>query len=361
MKKIRAHNFSAGPATLPLEVLESIKDELINYKDIGSSIIEISHRDKTFIDVAEKAEESLRDLLLIPKNYDVLFLQGGATLQFSMIPLNFSYLGNVANYAEIGSWSSKAIKEASKLCNLNICTSSKKNNFTEIDHLNEWDINSNSSIIHYCKNETIQGIQIKDEPSFKSPIFVDMSSCLFSENIDVSKYDFIYACAQKNFGPAGITLVIANKELISKSNPKLPNILRYDAHASEKSMLNTPNTFGWYVAGKMFDWYIKEGGIKKMEERSIKKSDALYSLIDSSDFYINPVNKEQRSICNVVFTLSNPDLDNNFLEEAGAQGLKYLKGHRTVGGMRASIYNSLPIESVESLVDFMRSFETKYG
>jgi len=270
--KNRVHNFSAGPATLPLEVLESIKEELINYKNIGSSIIEISHRDKTFVDIAEKTETTVRNLLSIPENYDVLFLQGGATLQFSMIPLNFSYLGNVANYAEVGSWSSKAIKEASKICKLNICTSSKENNFTEIDHLNKWNINDNSSIIHYCKNETIQGIQIKEEPNFKNSVFVDMSSCLFSEDIDVSKYDFIYACAQKNFGPAGITLVIAKKELISKSKPELPNILRYDAHASEKSMLNTPNTFGWYVAGKMFDWYTKEGGIKKMEDRSIKKS-----------------------------------------------------------------------------------------
>ena len=359
--KSRVHNFSAGPATLPLEVLESIKEEFINYKNIGSSIIEISHRDKIFVDIAEKTETTVRNLLSIPENYDVLFLQGGATLQFSMIPLNFSYLGNVANYAEVGSWSSKAIKEASKICKLNICTSSKKNNFTEIDHLNKWNINDNSSIIHYCKNETIQGIQIKEEPNFKNFVFVDMSSCLFSEDINVSKYDFIYACAQKNFGPAGITLVIAKKELISKSKPELPNILRYDAHASEKSMLNTPNTFGWYVAGKMFDWYTKEGGIKKMEDRSIKKSDLLYSFIDSSDFYINPVSKEQRSICNVVFTLSNPDLDSKFLKESDAEGLKYLKGHRTVGGMRASIYNSLPMDAVESLVDFMRSFEAKYG
>ena len=359
--KNRVHNFSAGPATLPLEVLESIREELINYKDIGSSIIEISHRDKTFVEIAEKTEETLRDLLSIPDNYDVLFLQGGATLQFSMIPLNFSHLGDIANYAEIGSWSSKAIKEASKLCNLNICTSSKKNNFTQIDNLNEWDIKSNSSIIHYCKNETIQGIQVKDEPNFEGSVFVDMSSCLFSEDIDVSKYDFIYACAQKNFGPAGITLVIAKKELISKSNPELPNILRYDAHASEKSMLNTPNTFGWYVAGKMFDWYKKEGGIKKMEETSIEKSNKLYSLIDKSDFYINPVSKEQRSSCNVVFTLLNPKLDSTFLEESDNEGLKYLKGHRTVGGMRASIYNSLSMDAVESLTDFMRSFETKYG
>ena len=359
--KSRVHNFSAGPATLPLEVLESIKEEFINYKNIGSSIIEISHRDKIFVDIAEKTETTVRNLLSIPENYDVLFLQGGATLQFSMIPLNFSYLGNVANYAEVGSWSSKAIKEASKICKLNICTSSKKNNFTEIDHLNKWNINDNSSIIHYCKNETIQGIQIKEEPNFENFVFVDMSSCLFSEDINVSKYDFIYACAQKNFGPAGITLVIAKKELISKSNPELSNILRYDAHASEKSMLNTPNTFGWYVAGKMFDWYTKEGGIKKMEDRSIKKSDLLYSFIDSSDFYINPVSKEQRSICNVVFTLSNPDLDSKFLKESDAEGLKYLKGHRTVGGMRASIYNSLPLDAVESLVDFMRSFEAKYG
>ena len=359
--KNRVHNFSAGPATLPLEVLESIREELINYKDIGSSIIEISHRDKTFVEIAEKTEETLRDLLSIPENYDVLFLQGGATLQFSMIPLNFSHLGNVANYAEIGSWSSKAIKEAKKLCNLNICTSSKKNNFTKIDNLNEWDIKCDSSIIHYCKNETIQGIQIKEEPYFEGSVFVDMSSCLFSEDIDVSKYDFIYACAQKNFGPAGITLIIAKKELISKSNPELPNILRYDAHASEKSMLNTPNTFGWYVAGKMFDWYKKEGGVKKMEELSIKKSNELYSLIDKSDFYTNPVKKEQRSICNVVFTLSNPELDSVFLNESDDEGLRYLKGHRTVGGMRASIYNSLSMDAVESLADFMRSFETKYG
>jgi phosphoserine aminotransferase len=359
--KNRIHNFSAGPATLPLEVLEEVKAELLDFNGIGSSIIEISHRDKTFKELATNAETSVRKLLSIPESYDVIFMQGGATLQFSLIPMNFAHLGKTANFAEIGSWSSKAIKEASKVCDLNICTSSVENNFTSIKALADWDIKEKSSLVHYCQNETIQGIRVTEEPNFEPYSFVDMSSCLFSENIDVSKYDFIYACAQKNFGPSGITLVIAKKELIEKSNTGLPNILRYDAHAKEASMLNTPNTFGWYVAGKMFDWYSKMGGIKEMEVQSKKKSGVLYDLIDSSNFYHNPVDVEQRSICNVVFTLKNPELENTFIEKASSEGLEYLKGHRTVGGMRASIYNPMKMDSILALKEFMVNFEKKYG
>ena len=359
--KNRIHNFSAGPATLPLEVLEEVKAELLDFNGIGSSIIEISHRDKIFKELAINAEVSVRKLLSIPESYEVIFMQGGATLQFSLIPMNFSHLGETANFAEIGSWSSKAIKEASKVCDLNICTSSVENNFTSIKALADWDIKEESSLVHYCQNETIQGIRVTEEPNFDSYSFVDMSSCLFSENIDVSKYDFIYACAQKNFGPSGITLVIAKKELIEKSNTSLPNILRYDAHAQEASMLNTPNTFGWYFAGKMFDWYLKMGGIKEMEAQSKMKSNVLYDLIDSSSFYHNPVDTSQRSICNVVFTLEDPELESTFLKEASSEGLEYLKGHRTVGGMRASIYNPMKIDSVLALKEFMVNFEKKYG
>lgn len=360
MKK-RVHNFSAGPATLPVEILEAVESELYDYHGIGSSIIEISHRDQVFKEVASKAEISVRKLLSIPEDYDVIFMQGGATLQFSLIPMNFAHLGETSNFADVGSWSAKAIKEASKICNVNICTSSKEKNYTDIDLISDWNIKENSALVHYCKNETIQGIRITEEPRFSPYCFVDMSSCLFSEDIDVRKYDFIYACAQKNFGPSGITLVIAKKELLERSNSDLPNILKYDAHANEGSMLNTPNTFGWYVAGKMFDWYLENGGVAEMERQSIAKTAMLYDLIDKSGFYVNPINPEQRSINNVIFTIVNSELEKVFLEEAEKADLRYLKGHRTVGGMRASIYNSMKIESVSVLKDFMENFEKNYG
>jgi len=359
--KNRVFNFSAGPATLPEDILNEIKDELLDFNGIGSSIIEISHRDKIFIEVAQKAEQQVRNLLSVSDDYDVLFLQGGATLQFSMIPLNFKHLGATASYAEVGSWSAKAIKEASKICDLRICSSSKANNFTNIDDFSEWSIDQSDAYVHYCKNETIQGIRITQSPSFRKPAFVDMSSCLFSEKIDIDQYDFIYACAQKNFGPSGITLVIAKKELLAQSSTELPNILKYNAHAAENSMLNTPNTFGWYVAGKMFDWYEANGGVDKMEERSINRTNSVYKVIDGSDFYTNPVNPEQRSICNVVFTIDDPDLETKFMSEAAEHGLQYLKGHRSVGGMRASIYNALPDDAVATLVEFMKDFEKKNG
>ena len=359
--KSKIANFSAGPAAIPQEVLQEVKDELLNYKNIGSSIIEISHRDKTFVDIANQAKIDVIDLLNVPNDYEVIFLQGGATLQFSMIPLNFSYLGKVANFAEIGSWSSKAIKEASNICKVNVCTSSKDNNFTKIENFDEWNIVQDTSIVHYCKNETIQGVRVNHDIETNYPLFVDMSSCLFSETIDIKKYDFIYACAQKNFGPSGITLIILKRELLEKSNKDLPNILKYDAHAKENSMLNTPNTFGWYVAGKIFSWYKKKGGVKEMEKNSIKKTNHLYQIIDNSDFYINPVFQEQRSICNVVFTLQNDELESKFLSGAEENGLFYLKGHRSVGGMRASIYNPLEFEHVERLGQYMIDFEKKYG
>ena len=359
--KNRIHNFSAGPATLPEAVLEEVKSELLDYNGIGSSIIEISHRDNVFKEITVDAEHSVRSLLSIPDSYEVIFMQGGATLQFSLIPMNFSHLGEVANFAEIGSWSAKAVKEASKICKLNVCTSSVENKFTFIEPLKNWNIKEESSLVHYCKNETIQGIRITEDPNFESYTFVDMSSCLFSENIDVTKYDFIYACAQKNFGPSGITLIIAKEELIDKSDSSLPNILNYQAHANAFSMLNTPNTFGWYVAGKMFDWYRANGGVAEMERQSKQKSNLLYNLIDDSDFYKNPVNKDQRSINNVVFTIHNSELESLFLNEANSEGLKYLKGHRTVGGMRASIYNPMMMDSVLALKEFMINFEKKYG
>ena len=361
MKRNRVHNFSAGPAQLPLEVLEEVRDELTNYKNIGSSIIEISHRDKTFVDLATESEAQLRKLLHLDDSYEVIFMQGGATLQFSLIPINFIKKKGKGSYAEVGSWSSKAIKEASKVCDVDICFTAKANNFTEIDKLDKWKIHDDSQLIHYCKNETIQGINIKQDPDFDLPVFVDMSSCLFSENINFSKYDFIYACAQKNFGASGLTLIIAKKELLSKANPDLPNILNIKSHSEANSMLNTPNTFSWYLAGKMFKWYLEQGGIIEMEKRALTKSKILYSLIDDSSFYLNPVNKAQRSDNNVVFTIHDNSLEEKFLKEAEAAGLMYLKGHRSVGGMRASIYNSMEKSSVEELANFMKDFEQKNG
>tara|TARA_B100000963_G_scaffold66657_1_gene54813 strand:+ start:3702 stop:4787 length:1086 start_codon:yes stop_codon:yes gene_type:complete len=361
MKRSRVHNFSAGPAQLPLEVLEEVRDEFINYQNIGSSIIEISHRDKTFVDLANEIETELRKLLHLDDDHEVIFMQGGATLQFSLIPLNFIKKKGKASYAEVGSWSSKAIKEASKICDVDICFSAKMNNFTEIDGFDKWKIHEDSQLIHYCKNETIQGINIKEDPDFNIPVFVDMSSCLFSENTDFSKYDFIYACAQKNFGASGLSLIIVKKELLSTANPDLPNILNIKSHSEARSMLNTPNTFSWYLAGKIFKWYIKQGGIKEMEKKAKIKSEILYTLIDESDFYHNPVKESQRSHNNIVFTIHDNSLEYKFLKESEAVGLMYLKGHRSVGGMRASIYNSMEKSSVQELANFMKDFEQKNG
>lgn len=358
--KNNTHNFSAGPAIIPADVLEEVKNEFLNFNKIGSSIIEISHRDKIFVDIAEKAAASARRLLNVPDEYKIIFLQGGATLQFSMIPMNFA-TKLVPAYADVGSWSSKAIKEATKICEVKVCTSAKKNNYTSIKDISDWSIASDSAYVHYCKNETIQGIRINSDPNFNVPSFVDMSSCIFSESLDISKYDFIYACAQKNFGAAGITLIIIKDDLLEKSNQALPNMLNYKSHFEQSSMLNTPNTFGWYLAGKIFDWYERSGGISEMEKLSIQKSSLLYNIIDSSDFYLNPVNPKQRSRCNVVFTLLDEKLEKKFVDDADSEGLKYLKGHRSVGGMRASIYNAMKLSSVEALASFMEEFEKKYG
>ena len=361
MKKNRIHNFSAGPAQLPLEVLEEVQQEFLNYNQIGSSIIEISHRDKTFIEVANDCKNQVRKLLNLNDDFEIIFMQGGATLQFSLIPMNFASKNGIVSYAEVGSWSSKAINEAKKICDVDVCFSSKASNFTAIESFHKWNIHQDSQLIHYCKNETIQGISIKEDPDFDKPVFVDMSSCLFSEEINFSKYDFIYACAQKNFGASGLTLLLVKKDLLTKANPNLPNMLNINSHNEAESMLNTPNTFAMYLAAKIFKWYADQGGVSEMEKRAKSKSTILYRLIDESNFYLNPVNKQQRSNCNVVFTIHDESLEKKFLEQAEEFGFMYLKGHRSVGGMRASIYNSMEETSVNELAEFMKEFEDKNG
>lgn len=299
------------------------------------------------------------DLLNIPDTHDVLFLQGGATHQFAMIPMNFGKVK--ADYVLSGAWSKKAISEASKIINVNTIASSEESNFSYAPNSNKWKINRDSSYLHYCPNETIQGVAIHDIPRTDIPLVADMSSVILSEPLDTSRFSLIYAGAQKNIGPAGLTMVIINKEFMKNDNPELPNILRYSKHSESDSMLNTPPTFSWYMAGKVFKWIKRSGGLEFFRDQNHKKAETLYSFIDNSSFYSNPVDVENRSIMNIPFILADSKLDSVFLKEAEDNGLLNLKGHRSVGGMRASIYNAMPLEGVNQLVDFMKVFEAKYG
>lgn len=358
----RVFNFSAGPAALPLEVLEQIKADLPDWLGTGMSVMELSHRSKAFIAVAEQAEADLRELMSIPDDYAVLFLQGGATQQFALLPMNLSAPGQTVDYLVTGTWSKKAAKEAAVLRNVNVVANGEADKFTSVPAAKSWRLDSQAAYFHYCPNETIHGVEIHSPPDVGDvPLIADMSSTILSRPVDVSRFGVIYAGAQKNIGPAGITIVIARRELLDRAPADLANILRYSAHAENGSMLNTPPTFAWYVAGLVFAWLKRQGGLVKMAEINQRKADRLYSLIDGSSFYTNPVDPTYRSWMNVPFTLPQPELDAEFLSGADKAGLTNLKGHRSVGGMRASIYNAVSEDAVLALVDYMAEFERRHG
>ncbi|HEY7377888.1 MAG TPA: 3-phosphoserine/phosphohydroxythreonine transaminase [Steroidobacteraceae bacterium] len=359
---MRVFNFSAGPAVLPLEVLEQARDELLDWQGGGMSVMEISHRSKAFVAVAEKAEADLRDLLSIPRNYKVLFLQGGATGQFSAIPMNLATDSSVVDYVNTGSWSKKALGDARRYCKVNVAADAADSGYNSIPPVAGWKLSEGAAYLHYTPNETIGGVEFHFVPEIgATPLVADMSSTLLSRPIDVSKFGLIYAGAQKNIGPSGITVVIVRDDLIGRARADTPLVFDYKAMADEGSLLNTPPTFGWYFAGLVFQWLKRQGGVAAMAEVNRAKSAKLYAAIDGSSFYRNPVAQECRSWMNVPFTLARPELDQQFLSEAKAAGLTNLEGHRSVGGMRASLYNAMTLAGVNALVEFMQDFARKNG
>tara|TARA_B100000886_G_scaffold316168_1_gene254601 strand:+ start:810 stop:1886 length:1077 start_codon:yes stop_codon:yes gene_type:complete len=358
---MRKWNFCAGPAAISEEVLREVKSELMEFNNSGASVMEISHRSNLYTSVAEEAKSNFIEILNIPDSHDVLFLQGGATHQFSMVPYNFGHSSKEADYVLSGSWSKKAISEASKILKVNTIASSEAKNFTYAPHPKNWQVSENSAYVHYCPNETIEGVAIHEPPLLNKPIVADASSVILSEPIDVNKFSLIYAGAQKNVGPAGLTIVIIDREFMELGSQKIPNILKYSEHSSSNSMLNTPPTFAWYMAGKVFKWIKKSGGLEYFKDQNHRKACKLYKFIDNSSFYSNKVDIENRSIMNIPFFLEHDELDSTFLSEAEENNLLNLKGHRSVGGMRASIYNAMPLQGVEELIKFMDYFESKYG
>lgn len=355
------YNFSAGPAMLPAEVLQQIQAELLDYGQAKASVMEISHRGVDFMALAQKAEQDLRDLMNIPDNYKVLFLQGGASAQFSMVPINLLRGKKTANYAHTGHWSKKAITEAQRYCKVNICTDSSKNKYTNIDDFSGWNIDNEAAYLHYTPNETIAGLEFDTIPEVDMPLVADMSSTILSREIDVSKFGVIYAGAQKNIGPSGLTIVIVREDLIGEVVKNQPILFDYATQVNNDSMFNTPATFPWYAAGRVFEWIKVQGGLAKMGEVNQQKATRLYEAIDKSDFYSNPVTKKYRSWMNVPFLLADEKLNALFLEKSFDNGLLALKGHKSVGGMRASIYNAMPQSGVDALIDFMKTFEKENG
>tara|TARA_A100001391_G_scaffold97792_1_gene64763 strand:- start:3764 stop:4843 length:1080 start_codon:yes stop_codon:yes gene_type:complete len=357
----RAFNFCAGPAALPEAVLRQAQEELLDFRGTGMSVMEMSHRDQVVVELAQRAEQDLRDLLGISDDYAVLFLHGGASTQFAMVPLNLMGDNGKADYVNTGQWSSKAIKEARRYGDINVAASSEDRNFSYVPPQADWTLSADADYVHYCPNETIGGLEFDFIPEVDKPLVADMSSTILSRPLDVNRFGLIYAGAQKNIGPAGITLVIVRRDLLGRAGAKVPAMLNYQIHADNDSMYNTPPTFAWYLAGLVFQWLKEQGGLTAMATINERKATQLYDFIDASDFYSNPVEKANRSWMNVPFVLADSDLDKVFLAEAGAAGLHNLKGHRSVGGMRASIYNAVPEAAVEALVAFMADFEKRKG
>ncbi len=353
----RTYNFSAGPAMLPTEVLQQAQAEMLDWHGCGMSIMEVSHRGPEFTQVMEQAEADLRALLAIPPNYHVLFLSSGATSQFSMVPLNLLGANKSADYINTGQWSEKAIAEAKRYGTVNIAAHAEKTPLVHIPAQNHWKLNANAAYVHYTPNETIDGVEFHWIPKTgKVPLVADMSSTLLSRPIDVSAFGIIYAGAQKNIGPAGLTIVIIRDDLLQEPIAATPILYNYRIQAENKSCYNTPATYSWYLAGLVFAWLKKQGGLQVMAARNQGKADKLYKYIDGSDFYSNKVRVDSRSWMNVPFSLQNPELDKKFLAEAEQAGLMNLKGHRLVGGMRASIYNAMPEAGVDALIEFMKNF-----
>jgi phosphoserine aminotransferase len=357
----RVYNFSAGPAALPLEVLETIRNDIPDWNGTGMSVMEVSHRSKEFVGLAARCEANVRELLAVPDDYSVLWMQGGATLQMAMVPLNLAGPGDTVDYVQTGSWGKKAFGEAKKACNARLVADASDRNFTYIPDESSWDRSEDAKYLHITSNETIAGVEYHDLPGGDVPIVSDMSSTILSRPIDVSKYGVIYAGAQKNIGPAGITLAIVRNDLLEPQRDKLPHLMMWKSYAESDSMTNTPPTFAWYVADLVFQYLQDMGGLDAMAEINQRKSEKLYAAIDDSAFYSNPVEKSCRSWMNVPFILADPDLDGAFLEASKAAGLTNLKGHRSVGGMRASIYNAVPEAAVDALIEFMAEFERKNG
>jgi phosphoserine aminotransferase len=359
---MRVFNFAAGPATLPLDVLNQVRDELIDWQGSGMSVMEVSHRSKAFIAVAQEAEALLRELLNVPSNYKVLFLQGGATGQFSAIPLNLTTAESTVDYINTGAWSKKAISEAKRLTKVNVAADEAASNYSTVPAQSTLKLTKGAAYVHYTPNETIGGVEFPYVPETNGvPLVADMSSNILSRPIDVSKFALIYAGAQKNIGPSGLVVVIVRDDLLGKARAGTPAVWDYKTMADEGSMLNTPPTFGLYFAGLVFKWLKAHGGLQAIGERNRAKAAALYGYIEDSGFYRNPVSKNARSWMNVPFTLAKPELDKTFLTEANAAGLTNLEGHRSVGGMRASIYNAMPIEGVQALIAFMKDFQRRHG
>ncbi len=359
----RVYNFSGGPATLPEEVLRQAQSDLLDWQHKGLSILEMPHRGQDFKQIAEESEADLRELLAIPSNYKILFLSGGGRTQFAMVPMNLAAESRKMAYLETGIWSELAIQEAQIYGDVVISASSKDNQYQQLPAAQTWNIPQDAAYLHYTDNETVHGVEFFDTPDSKGlPLISDMSSNLLSKPIDVSQYGLIYACAQKNLGPAGITIVIIRDDLLRRTPFDLtPNMLRYANQAAERSLYNTPPVFPWYVAGLMFKWVKREGGVDKFAELNQRKSQKLYQLIDESNFYINSVNPDCRSRVNVIFTLAESNLTQQFLQEAEKGGLYHLKGHRAVGGIRASMYNAMPEKGVDALIAFMRDFEKRFS
>ena len=355
------YNFSAGPAVLPKEVLQQAQAEMLDWRGSGMSVMEMSHRGKEYMSIQAEAEADLRELMGIPANYKVLFLQGGASQQFAMIPMNLLRGKTCADYLNTGEWSKKAIGEAKKYCTVNVVATGAEQKFSSIPPFASWKLNSDAAYLHYTPNETIGGVEFNWLPEAGAvPLVADMSSNILSRPVDVSKYGLIYAGAQKNIGPAGLAVVIVREDLIGQTVAGTPTLLDYKTHADNDSMYNTPPTYGIYIAGLVFKWLKKNGGLAAMEQTNIAKANLLYAAIDeSSGFYSCPVAVSDRSRMNIPFTLKDAALDADFLKQAGARGLLQLKGHRSVGGMRASIYNAMPLAGVQALVEFMNEFAAK--
>ncbi len=358
----RVYNFSAGPAMLPEAVLKQAREEMCDWQGTGMSVMEMSHRGKAFMDIAARAEADLRELLGINDAYRVLFLQGGASAQFSMVPINLLGDKRKADYFNTGQWSKKAIAEARRFCDVNIVATSEADGFCSVPASDQWRLDPNAAYVHYTPNETIGGVEFAGIPDVGDvPLVADMSSTLLSRPIDVDRFAVIYAGAQKNIGPAGLTLVIVREELLADPLPGMPVLFDYHTHIKNGSMYNTPPTYSWYIAGLVFAWLKEIGGLAEMARINERKAASLYALIDGNDFYTNPVAPANRSWMNVPFTLADDALDACFLKEAAEAGLQTLKGHRSVGGMRASIYNAMPEAGVEALVAFMADFAQRHG
>ncbi len=357
----RVYNFSAGPAMLPEAVLKQAQQEMLDWQGTGMSVMEMSHRGKEYMSIAEKAKQDFIDVMSISDTHDVLFLQGGASSQFAMVPLNLLAGKTTADYVNTGGWSKKAIAEAKRFCDVNVVASSEEQKFSTVPAQDSWKLSADAAYLHYTPNETIGGVEFPFVPNVNVPLVADMSSTIMSRPIDISKFAVIYAGAQKNIGPAGLTMVIVQKDLIGQAAKNTPSMFDYAVHAKTDSMNNTPPTYAWYLAGLVFAWVKELGGLEKMAEINKRKAGKLYAAIDTSSFYANPVDVPCRSWMNVPFTLADAELDAKFLEEAKKENLTTLKGHRSVGGMRASIYNAMPEAGVDALIAFMQDFEKRNG